>query len=279
MRLPDFLIIGGMRCGTTSLAELLRNQTGIYLPHVKEVHFFDKRNPDVGTSVHKYAQLFSAAPPGAMCGEATPDYLSTNDCDDAIKQIIPEVKLVALLRDPVERTWSHYQFSCFHKVESEEFRDALVLEPERLKIQSDHTDIFFSYLQRSRYLEHLLRFERLFGRDQIHTLFLDDLVRDTSEALLRLFQFLGCERNPSGTMALPHANRIDDYYPAQPRRSDGRRAHLLKRLVRRFRSPYPGRRPVLSDEDRRYLREYFARHDVDLERWLGTPLPWVGRRA
>ena len=84
MRLPDFLIIGGMRCGTTSLANLLRGQRNIYLPAVKEIHFFDKRNPDIGASVHRYSQLFHDTPPGTICGEVTPDYLSTKDCDRSL---------------------------------------------------------------------------------------------------------------------------------------------------------------------------------------------------
>jgi hypothetical protein len=277
MKLPDFLIIGGMRCGTTSLADLLRGQRKIYLPAVKEIHFFDKRNPDIGTSVHRYSQLFRDTPPGTICGEVTPDYLSTKDCDQFIKQVIPEIKLVTLLRDPVERTWSHYQFSCFHKVESEEFRDALALEPERLEIQSDHTDIFFSYLQRSRYLEHLIRFEQLFGRGQIHVLFLDELVSDPKHTLSRLFQFLGCEKERADAIQLPHANRIDDFYRAKPFRPHGRSLSLLTRLVHRLGFQNADRPPVLSNENRRYLREYFRSHDADLEGWLGRPLPWTGR--
>ena len=70
MNVPDFLIIGGMRCGTTTLHELLRRQSSIFFPETKEVHFFDKRNIDLGVSGEDYSDLFSACPVNNLTGEA-----------------------------------------------------------------------------------------------------------------------------------------------------------------------------------------------------------------
>lgn len=278
MRLPDFLIIGGMRCGSTSLYELLRyrHRHQVFMPPVKELHFFDKRNPDLGASVEKYAALFKGAPAAARCGEVTPDYLTTKGCDEFIKQVVPNVKLVLILRDPVARTWSHYQFSRLHRVETEDIRTALDLEAERLKLQSDRTDIFFSYLERSRYIQHLQRFAQRFGREQICVVFLEELKSDTAGTLKQLIRFIDCGDADASHSSFPHTNRINDLYRARALEayladSPG----VLQRILRRLHRPTVREYMHLSDPDRDYLKQYFQSYDTELERWLGRPLPWT----
>lgn len=258
MKLPDFLIIGGMRCGTTSLHEMLRGHPNLCFPPKKEVHFFDKRNRQLGTSIQEYAALFASCPGSKLCGEATPDYLYTDGCDRFIHQVIPRVKLIIILRDPLQRTWSHYLFSEFKQVETLGFRAALNKEAERLQVKSDHSDIFFSYLQRSQYMEHIVRFEALFGRDQIKILFLEELIQNTRPVLADLLHFLEVG-DTSKLSEVPHLNRI-----VKPRR-------MLQRVLTMFAFVSP---TTMSHRDRRYLQSYFAEYDHRLSSWLGRALPW-----
>lgn len=261
LRRPDFLIIGGMRCGTTSLHELLRLQPDLYLPPKKELHFFDKRNPDLGSSVAKYEKLFASCPSERLCGEATPDYLTTEGCDGFIRQVIPSAKLVILLRDPVVRAWSHYRFSSYKKVETLDFRAALDKETERLEIKSNHSDIFFSYLQRSRYIEHIVRFESLFERSQMKVLFFEELVKDTRETLSELLAFLGLtDTRPGGR--LPHLNKV-----GRARTALGGISTLVDSVLLQNRN--------VPRAERSYLQSYFAEYNDKLSDWLGRPLPWT----
>lgn len=275
LRFPDFLIIGGMRCGTTSLHELLRKQPPLCFPAKKEVHFFDKRNPDFGTSLEGYQNLFADCPKQKLCGEATPDYLSSAGCDQFIHEVVPDAKLIAILREPVERTWSHYLFSVLHKVETRDLMSALNEETERLKIQSNHTDIFFSYLQRSRYLEHLARFEALFGRDRLKVVFFEELLHDPRLVLVDLLSFLGVSTT-SVSVELPHLNRMSNLNRVVSRQQAGanRATNTLGKVLSRLRLDYLKRKRKLSLSDRKYLQSYFSEHNARLEAWLGRPLPW-----
>ena len=245
-----------MRCGTTSLHELLRRQPGLCFPPKKEVHFFDKRNPELGTSVKRYAALFTSCAEDSKCGEATPDYLSTEGCDRFIHDLIPQAKLVIILRNPVQRTWSHYLFSEYKGVETLAFRAAIAEEAERLKIKSNHTDIFFSYLQRSRYMEHIERYEVLFGRDRLWILFLEELIHNPRSVVDDLLRFLGVHDRLMSD-EIPHLNRVVKSHR-------GVRG-LLHRLI-------PTR--AMCSSDRLYLQSYFADHNARLSAWLGRALPW-----
>jgi len=268
LNVPDFLIIGGMRCGTTTLHELLRRQSSIFFPETKEVHFFDKRNLDLGVSVEDYSDLFSACPVNNLTGEATPDYLSTEGCDEFIFRTIPDVKLVIILRNPLDRVWSHYQFSVEENVETLELMPALIEENKRLKIKSDHSDIFFSYLQRSRYIEHLIRFERLFGRDQMKVVFFEELIQNPQQVLSDILGYLGVAMQPV-LEDLPHLNKIDSQ-PLEPTHKTG----VVKRILTRLKIDNAARKRKLTSSDRKYLQSYFFEHNQKLQCWLGRPLPW-----
>ena len=258
-----------------ALHELLRKQPSLWFPVKKEVHFFDRRNPDLGTSLDGYKRLFAGCPVDKLCGETTPDYLSSEGCDKYIHEVIPDAKLVVILRDPVERTWSHYLFSVLHKVETMDLKTALQEETERLKVKSDHTDIFFSYLQRSRYVEHLLRFEPLFDRDRLKIVFFEELLSDPRQVLLELLSFLDLSTQPA-RVALPHLNEMSNLYRVVSRQRvlADKRTNILNRVLTRLNFGTTKQKQELPSADREYLRSYFYEHNAKLEAWLGRSLPW-----
>ena len=271
MRFPDFLVIGGMRCGTTSLFELLRQQPDIYLPEKKELHYFDRRNPQL-TNDAQYKAVFASARADQVCGEVTPDYLTTANCAEAIHALLPRVKLIVVLRDPVDRAWSHYQFSRFHKVETEILERALDLEEERLALATDHTDIFFSYQQRGRYIEHLLRYESLFGRAQMHVIFLNDLLTSTGDTVEKMMRFLGCDVAQAGSInEFPSVNRISGYQALELELTQGKERRGVLQRLRTSMTRKPPKMPVKARER---LQQYFQPYDLQLEKWLVRPLAW-----
>ena len=105
MRLPDFLGIGTQKGGTTYLHGLLQEHPQVFLAHPKELHYFSLHH---GRHVGWYADHFADASTGQRCGEVTPYYLFHPLAAERIHAAIPNVKLVVLLRDPVERALSQY---------------------------------------------------------------------------------------------------------------------------------------------------------------------------
>lgn len=149
MRLPELLIIGGPRCGTSTLFNMLCQVPGLWgTPQTREVHFFN-RHWDKGLAW--YAEKFAAAPKGDMLLEATPFYLAAPFVPDRVKRTLPDVKLIVLLRDPVARCISHYWWN----------RDRFGNDPEVL-INSYHHCVVHGH-----YDEHLHQWAMHFPRKQM----------------------------------------------------------------------------------------------------------------
>lgn len=105
MRLPDLMIIGAPRCGTSSLFNMLHQIPGFWGARVKETHFF---NTHFDKGLDWYSNHFSHAPEGNLTLEATPLYLASPEAPERVKNTLPDVKMVAVLRDPVDRCISHF---------------------------------------------------------------------------------------------------------------------------------------------------------------------------
>jgi hypothetical protein len=213
-----FLIIGAQKAGTTSLFEYMRRHPQIHMPPEKELYFF---NSDQAYSRGRdwYLTVMSkGAPPGAICGEATAEYMAgvpykdlaedkhagtAEDSDDGrsleevvprrIKQFFPDVKLICVLRDPVARAYSHYRMAVLNRVESRSFDDAIdeLMEPAALEhARSAHTRTD-GYVVGGEYARVLAGFLRVFPREQLMVIFSDELERRPSETLAAVFGFIG----------------------------------------------------------------------------------------
>jgi hypothetical protein len=207
---PSFLGIGAQKGGTTTLQRLLEQHPQAYLPAAKELHFFSLHYARGETW---YAEQFAAAAPGQRCGEITPYYLFHPETPRRIARLLPAVKLVVLLRDPVERTLSQVFHSRRLGLEPLELEAALAAEAERLQgaeqrlVAADGRDRSHqehSYLARSRYEQQLARYEQHFAADQLLILRSEDLFSRPEDGWLKLQTFLGLEPQP--LPALPRAN-------------------------------------------------------------------------
>jgi hypothetical protein len=198
--LPDFLILGAQKAGTTALYAYLRWHPQITGPSFKEVSFFDRH----------YAQgerWYRAHLPirrRGIVGEASPGYLFHPLAPQRVAQMLPRARLIALLRNPVDRTFSHYQHEVALGREQLSFEDALAREAERMdgELERMLADArYFSYawwnytyVARSRYAEQLERWLAAFPREQLLVLLTDDLAADTSRTYRRVLEFLGVDR-------------------------------------------------------------------------------------
>ena len=212
MRLPDFLGIGTQKGGTTYLHGLLKQHPQVYLAYPKEVHFFSLYY-DKG--LNWYSHKFDIAAADQSCGEITPYYLFHPLAAERIATALPKVKLVVLLRDPVDRALSQYFHSKRLGLESLDLEEALIAEPRRLsdaeaalkrgEFHKSHQQ--HSYLSRSRYENQLLRFEKLFPSAQLLVLRSEDLFERPQQLWQKVLDFLELDESPLPVSGSLYAGR------------------------------------------------------------------------
>jgi hypothetical protein len=201
-RLPAFLGIGTQKGGTTTLQRLLEQHPQAWLPPAKELQFFSLH---YALGPEWYAEQFAAAAPEQICGDITPYYLFHPQAPQRIARLLPDVKLIVLLRDPVERTLSQVFHARRLGFEPLPLEQALAAETQRLagaeavlaaadgrhRSHQEH-----SYLARSRYGQQLERYEQLFRADQLLLLRSEDLFEDMGAVWRRVLAFLELEAIP-----------------------------------------------------------------------------------
>jgi len=198
---PNFLIIGAAKSGTTALYAYLKQHPQIFMSAVKEPRFFALegervafKGPGDAGSVNKesvnnwndYLRLFSAATNERAIGEASPLYLYSTRAPERIHYYLPRVKLIAILRNPVERAFSAYMMHVMDGREKMSFEQAVRDEPRRIRenwIWGHYVNVGLYSRQIARYFEH-------FSKEQLRVYLYEDLTSDPNKLLRELFHFL-----------------------------------------------------------------------------------------
>lgn len=247
IRLPDFLIIGANKAGTSSLAWYCEQHPGIHMSWpVKEPMFFTSLRPDytpataatpgASFTLSEYAALFAGARPDQRCGEASTSYLANPECAAWIQKLIPAVKLVALLRNPIERALSAHRMYRGMGIEDRSFERAV---REELAGRSFRVPQGRRYLGAGLYGRQIAAFQARFAREQILVASYETFSRDNRAFLDRLFHFLGVAhfapaelpRLNAGTDYASDATGVSDLDPALRRDLAGFFADDLERLA------------------------------------------------
>ena len=302
MKPLDFLIIGAQKCATTTLFEHLRKHPAIHMPLEKELPFFTSEDC-TETAWSRFADRYFGAEDGRLWGKATPQYMCDPLAAERIHSLMPDVKLVAILRDPIERTISHYQMGRRRNTEERtlEAMTQALLEPASLQQgrtlpvpthsagYEPESDFYIAWSEYGRILQ---RYRALFDADQLLVLYTEDLERDPQATLDRLIRFIGLAPGyrPDSLGAVIHKGGASNKIP------NGLRVWLRERrwLYRlwqmvpadwqgalRFRyEQWNVRKQVVGaaaipEASFRALSEHFA---GDLERLLSLPVetpPWA----
>ena len=193
--LPNFLIVGAARSGTTTLYSHLKDHPDVYLPVNKrpEPHFFLKAAEYIQGLAYYEQRYFSACRNQKAVGEASTSYLFGPDVPKRIRSSLPDVKLICILRDPVERAFSSYWHTVKSGLETLSFDEAIVREAQR-KDETAGTAFEeiapFAYAERGLYYCQLSRWLSEFPRSQMKIVIFDDFVADPIKILREVAGFL-----------------------------------------------------------------------------------------
>ncbi|SDL60251.1 Sulfotransferase domain-containing protein [Catalinimonas alkaloidigena] len=211
MGVVDFLIIGAPKSGTTSLYNYLKQHPGVFLPELKEPKYFALKDVDLTsltgnpvaidqirhstvTTWTDYQSLFEGAQAQQLRGEASPIYFHNAQAPTNIKALVPEVKLIVILRDPVSAVYSDW----LHNI-NEGFEDIYDLH-KALTAWSSYRETnkyipYLDYLTKRYYGRHLQRYYTLFPKEQVLVLFYEDLLQDASLVMNQVTDFLGLSQH------------------------------------------------------------------------------------
>lgn len=195
-RLPDFLVIGAAKSGTTTLYHWLREHPGVFLPDFKEPYFFSSYKPSRQSvrELEEYERLFEGAGPDQLVGEASAGYLYCEEAPGRIReQLGPDVRLIAVLRHPVDRAHSMFWHRKRDAEEPLDFREALEAEPGRIE---EGWQLGWHYLAMGRYRQQLERYREMFPPENLLVLCFDDLRTAPERCLQQVTRFLGLEPFP-----------------------------------------------------------------------------------
>ncbi|NIO35607.1 MAG: sulfotransferase [Planctomycetales bacterium] len=254
-RLPDFLIAGAMKAGTTSLFGYLAGHPDCRPSLTKEVHYFDK-NFERGEKWYRLhfprgRTCTRSQPSLPLCFESSPYYMFDPRVPERLREQLPAAKVIFLLRNPIDRAFSHYQHSVLRGREPLTFEQAIEAEPDRLACEAERmlgdgaylspAHQHFSYLARGIYADQLARWRDHFPDQQLLVLESEQLFRSPHEAFAKTLAFLG----------------LKPWEPAK------------------FQNLYAGRyRDSIQPKTGRRLEEYFAPHNTRLFAMLGQRFDW-----
>jgi len=206
LRVPDFFIVGHPKCGTTALYEMLRRHPQIFMPDIKEPWYFASelqvrappRPQGIPKSLEEYLELFVGAQSAQRIGEASPHYLWSHTAAEAIAEVKPDARIIAILREPASFLHSlHLQFVQVYYETQADFGKAISLEQDRR--EGRHVPRYgywpqmLLYSEHVRYVEQLERFHAAFAPEQVLVLIYDDFRRENEETVRRVLRFLDVE--------------------------------------------------------------------------------------
>ena len=240
--LPDFLIIGAQKAGTTALYSYLREHPSITGPPWKEVSFFDRqywrgvawyRGNFPSKLYLKRVRARTGVDP--VVGEASPSYLFHPFAPERVARLLPGARIVALVRNPIDRALSHYHHEVALGREKLPFEEALAQEDARMAGELErmrdpryfsHAWWNFTYLSRGRYAEQLERWLQVVPRERLLVIPSEDLLERPGETYGQVLDFLGAP-----------AHELDAYPRVFVREYAGMDPHTRERLREHFGEP------------------------------------------
>ena len=295
-RLPSFVVVGAPKCGTTSLYHYLGQHPEVFLPARKELHYFSHdrlcANSAGPGDAHvlrsacatrsEYEGYYTGAEGFAAVGDVSPSYLYYHEAAERMHEELEQARIVMILRDPVEKAFSHYMHLVRDNREPLTFCQALEAEEERTR---EGWAALWRYVGGSRYAGGVEHYLRVFGEERVLVLFQEELRADPTSCLGELFRFVGVDasfRPNTDTVyhrsGRPRSRLLADLVSKPGPVSTLARVLLPPALRDRVRAAMQnlntGQKDVMDDETRALLAREFRDDTRRLEALLARRLPW-----
>jgi hypothetical protein len=288
LTLPNFIIVGAAKAGTTALYWYLSEHPAVYMSPVKETFYFAYGVDEAGRllygdpDVHRfpiktlpeYEALFAAAGDATAIGEASPIYLECPQAAERIRSLIPGARIIASLRQPVDRAYSDYIM--YLRRRGRRLDPAHDLRPDAAWARPDSR-----WMQVSRYAAQVRRYVDRFPAERIHVAVFDDLKRDAVGMTQSVYRFVGVDpsfrpdvETPHAAGGVPKSRLLERLFSNRALRSALQ--PLMPRgaanWVRRFRSRTMEKPPALPPDLRRELTEHFRADIAETSALIGRNL-------
>ncbi len=295
--LPNFVVVGAPKCGTTSLYHYLRQHPQVFLPQRKELHYFsfphlsrlvagpgdDSILATSSSTLEGYRAYFADVGGEKAIGDISPSYFHyADEVAPEIRRALGAPKIIVMLRDPVQKAFSQYMHLVRDAREDLSFPQALHAERERIE---RGYSAMWRYAESSLFTRRTQRYMDEFGRDRVKVVLFDDLTRDPERTVEEIFAFL--EVDPGVKVELDStfnrsgaprsrwvANLITRPNPITsaarkvlPLSLTGKVRDLLQRAN-------TGAKHQLDAQSREELWKFFAADTAELEQLLGRAVPW-----
>ena len=276
--LPSFLIIGGAKCGTTSLYAHLIEHPNILSASIKEVNFFQYIQ---NSKTSFYRSHFPIKRQNLITGEASTQYLVHRFVSKRVHELLPSVKLILLVRNPVERAYSEFYYMINLGAQiTDNFEDAIESELRRIKIEDEkpeftiensnynHFQPAFSYLRHGIYSNYILNWLKSFPKEQLLILNTKDLYNNLGNTLDKTFQFLNLPKYQIENK-IPK-NKIDKIRPIV-----GRESNIFKNINSKTQTLFNVQNyPEMKPKTRKSLQDFYRPYNEKLFEIIGRRFDW-----
>jgi hypothetical protein len=249
----QFLCIGAQKAGTTTLHNIIKQHRNIFLPSVKELRYFSK-DRFYAKGVEWYHKYFNKIKDESAIGEITPNYLCSTKAAERIYKYNKDMKIIIILRDPVERAYSHYLMKKRNGKEKLDFDTCIDNELKQLEKSMTGNELeinesnAYGYIARGLYFKQIERYLKYFDIDKIHILTLEEFVKNPEMETNKIFGFLGVEEN----QCIDYTIKSNSHYMPRFKMLH----NILIRIPDRFRSKFFDHIPgILKKIYKRFTRK------------------------
>ena len=284
---PNFFIVGAEKSGTTSLYEYLKNIPGIYLSPIKEPNYFTSTfHPErlfcaAIQDKENYLELFSGVKDEVAIGEASPFYLVDPETPNRIHEIIPNAKIIMILRDPLARALSSYYQSLKSGWETKSFFDALKNAYSNKKNGGDLTARIL--IEGGFYSEQVKRYFDIFGKNQVLVIIFEEFIQDTKNTIFQILDFL--EVKTKKPIKIEKIHNPVSLPKNQLYKNIVENAALKKIALKIFKHGTSKKirdrflikeieKPQIKKAESEFLKNLYYKDMKKLEKILGRSLPW-----
>lgn len=297
--LPNFLILGAAKAGTTSLHYYLAQHPDIFMSPLKEPKYFALKNEPLNfrgpsqfinqTSVNTfeaYCDLFAGVQNETAVGETSPLYLFSEKAADEIKSTLPDAKLIAILRNPIDRAFSSYTHLLREGFETLAFEQSLEAEADRIR---NRWAPLWYYTQKGFYGQQLQRYYDRFPATQLKVFLFDDFCADPMAITQEIFEYIGVDPSFQPDLTKRNVSGVPKNAALQRLLTrDNQLKSMLKPLIpRSFRQKISGQikrrnlsaKPTLKSETRSQLTDLYREDILTLQELIGRDLSaWLCQR-